>query len=158
VHETCRSCHVPPERPDPKAPLNDCANCHLPERSPASLYSILPDRTVTPVVTFEAGVPEALREAFVAGLREDLDGSALQVVPRSDPKALVVTIHVSIVAEPGRTDAGTPFFAARARAAVRLIRNELAVEGGHAAARTREEALTKAMLRLREKVNLTLTW
>ena len=109
-------------------------------------------------MTFDAAVPKALGEAFVAGLREDLDESALLVVSRDDPKALVVTIHVSIVVEPGRTDAGATFFAARARAAVRLIRNELSVEGGHAAARTREEALTKALLRLREKVYLTLTW
>ena len=75
-----------------------------------------------------------------------------------NPKALVVGIRVSVMVEPGRTDAGTPFFAARARARVRLIRNELTVQGGHAAARTREEALGKAMARLRKKVYLTLTW
>jgi len=138
--------------------LNDCANCHLPEQSPASLYPILPDRTVTPEVTFDESVPEAERKAFIAGLLRQLDDSPLTVVPRNDPKALVVAIRVSVTTEPGRTDAGTPFFAARARAHVRLIRNELTVKGGHAAARTREEALGKALARLREKVYLTLTW
>ena len=79
-------------------------------------------------------------------------------MPREDPKALLVTIRVSAVVEPGRTDAGAIFYAARARAIVRLIRNELTVEGGHATARTREEALARSLVRLREKVYLTLTW
>jgi len=130
----------------------------VPERSPTSLYPILPDRTVTPVVTFDESVPPALRKAFIDGLMRDLDGSPLTVVPRNDRMSLVVEILVSIVVEPGRTDAGTAFFASRARAEVRLIRSRVTVAGGHAAAPSRTRALSKALTRLREKVYQTLTW
>lgn len=158
MHTRCRSCHAPPERADPKAPLNDCANCHLPDRAPESLYAGFPDRTVTPVVTFDDSVPEVLRTAFVDGLLGDLDGSPLRVVPKDAKDSLVVTIHASVVVQPGRTDTGTTFWAARARATVRLIRNRVEVEGGHAVDRTQDGARAKAMERLRRKVFLTLTW
>ncbi|MEN8149981.1 MAG: hypothetical protein ABFS86_09165 [Planctomycetota bacterium] len=158
MHTACRSCHAPPERPDPKQPLNDCANCHLPDRSPESLYPVFPDRTVTPVVTFDESVPEPLQKTFVDGLIGDLDGSPLTVVPKSAANSLVVTIHANLVVQPGRTDAGATFFAARARATVHLIRNRLEVEGGHAVDRTENGAREKAMARLRKKVLLTLTW
>jgi len=158
MHAACRSCHAPPKRPDPKAPLNDCANCHLPDRSPESLFPVFPDGTVTPVLTFDDSVPDAMRKAFIDGLLGDLDGSPLTVVPGDAKNALVVTIHASLVVQPGRTDAGARFFAARARATVRLIRNRVELDGGHAVERTEDGARKKAMERLREKVLLTLTW
>ena len=158
MHTRCRSCHAPPQRPDPKAPLNDCANCHLPDRSPESLFPVFPDRTATPVVTFDESVPDAMRKAFTDGLLADLDGSPLTVVPADAKNALEVTIHVSVVAQPGQTDAGVRFFAARARATVRLIRNRVELDGGHAVERTEDGARKKALEQLQKKVYLTLTW
>ena len=158
IHKTCRSCHVPPEPAAKDGTLTDCAVCHGPERAPDSIYRLLPDRVITPRVSFDDSVPEKERAPWERALLARIGESPLTAVPAGAPKSLPVDIAVTVECGDGRTDRGASFFAARAIATVRLHRVEVRVDGPPGVAVRKAEAVRGALAKLVEKVYLTLTW
>jgi hypothetical protein len=158
IHEACRSCHVPPRPAAKDGTLNDCAVCHGPERAPESIYRLLPDRVLTPEVSFDDSVPAPEREPWTRALLARLADSPLTVVPGDAEKSLPVSIAVTVESGEGRTDRGAPFFAARAAATIRLHRVEIRVTARPGVAVLEKDAVHGALANLVSRVYLALTW
>lgn len=158
MHLTCRSCHVPPEPPAPDGTLRDCAVCHVPERSPESLYRLMPDRRIALAFEAEESLSAADAARVEKRVRERLEESPVLVSTADDPLAVVVAVALSLEIDRGRTDRGARFWAARGTASVRLHRAAIEVEGRPGVSADRDEAVRRALDRLAEKIDLAITW
>ena len=153
MHETCRSCHVPPDPPRPDGILTDCAVCHVPEPATDSLYPLLLDGAVLRV-EFGPRTKEEHRTLFRRMLNEAIERSPLSVLPDGGP---VVRIRVDLAIAEGRTDRGASFFAARATAVVTVHRARVEVDAGPGVDTNREEATRKALRELARRVALVVS-
>jgi hypothetical protein len=138
--------------------LTDCAVCHGPERSPRSLYQLLPDGQLRLDVRFDETVPADRHEPFRSALFAACEEALLHRVEEGDPGIPEVRVAVGIEVGEGRTDQGAAFFAARARAKLVLHRAEVEVEGRPGVAKDRAAAVEAALGRLVHRVVLTLSW
>lgn len=158
MHQTCRSCHVPPPQPEPVEVWTDCAVCHGAVSDPPSLYLALSVRALTVDLVFDDSVPEAARAAWREELVRRVEEAAVDVHPVGTPNAAPVRVRIAVDVDAGRTDTGVDFHAARGRAVVELHRARVEVVGAPWVAADAAAAVRGALDRLAEEVSLTLTW
>ena len=82
----------------------------------------------------------------------------LRTVAAATQGAAIVRVKVDVDVGAGRTDAGTPFHAARATAVVEIGRHRVTLNGGHAAAKSRAAAEAVALEFLLPRVATCLTF
>jgi hypothetical protein len=138
--------------------ITDCAVCHVPERSPRSLYKLLSVPVVTLDIAFDAAVPEAERGPWREALLARLARTSVEVRTAPAADATPIRIRVAVTADAGRTPDGRAFHAARARAVVRLHRASVEVDGAPGVAAGEAEAIRRALADLADRVAVLLSW
>jgi hypothetical protein len=130
----------------------------VPERSPESLYRLIPDRRVTLEFASDESVSDTQSSRVERAVRARLAESPVSLADGSDPLSVGIAVGLSLEIDRGMTDRGARFWAARGKASVRLHRAGIEVEGRPGVSPDRDEAIGKALDRLAEKIYLALTW
>ena len=130
----------------------------MPERVPPSLYKLYSDGKITLAIEFDPSVPPDEAASWKERLVESLSHTAVEVLPPPAPNAAPVRVKVAVEVDTGDTRQGPEFFAARARAVVRLHRAAVEVASRPGVSTKRAEAIGKALEDLVERVALVLSW
>lgn len=109
-------------------------------------------------LTFDESVPEAARAGWRQSLVEALETYEIRLEEEGKPGAVPVSLAVELLSGAGSTPSGTRFFAARARAELRLFRVRLQVEGPAVVGEDLQEAQSEALERLVEAVLEHVAW
>ncbi len=133
--------------------MTDCAECHVPKRAAPSVRALLPAGRIFPAYSFDDSVPEAERSAWIEAFRAGLDVFQVAAVARPGGGAVPARIEVSLDAGEGRTEAGTSFEVARARAVLRLHRVRVEVESPPVVGTNRGETVRSALADAAERLS-----
>ena len=103
-------------------------------------------------------MPEGERVPFGERLAEAVAHSTVEVLPGPAPNAAPVSVQVEVEVDTGDTRQGPEFFAARARATVRLHRVSVVVTSRPGVSTEKAKRIRKALDDLVKRVALVLTW